>query len=161
MGNRIIKESICTSEKIAGLTDFQFRLWVHLITYVDDFGRGDARPSIIRGKCFPLRERLTNTDIAKGLAELADIGCVNLYTVGGRPYLCLPGWEKHQTVRRKISKIPAPEECNELQQSETSCDNLQKVATDCSKLLPVSRIQNPESRIQKYVARTSRAAIAL
>ena len=60
MPNRIIKDSITKSEKWSELTDFQFRLWVHLITYVDDYGRGDARPAIIRGACFPLRDRMTN-----------------------------------------------------------------------------------------------------
>nr|DAG29138.1 MAG TPA: hypothetical protein [Caudoviricetes sp.] len=32
MPNRIIKESLCDSERIASLTDFEFRLWVGLIT---------------------------------------------------------------------------------------------------------------------------------
>lgn len=32
MPNRIVKESLCSSEKIASLTDFEFRLWVGLIT---------------------------------------------------------------------------------------------------------------------------------
>ena len=83
MPNRIIKESIAKSEKISNLTDFQFRLWVHLIAYVDDYGRGDARPAIIKGACFPFRDRLTNKDIEKGLADLAGAGCVCLYTVDG------------------------------------------------------------------------------
>lgn len=32
MPNRIIKESLCASDRIASLTDFEFRLWVGLIT---------------------------------------------------------------------------------------------------------------------------------
>ena len=90
MPNRIIKESIHVSEKVNRLTDFQFRLWVNLITYVDDYGRGDARPAVIKGTCFPLRERLTNKDIEAALHGLADIGCVVLYKVDGKPYLCFP-----------------------------------------------------------------------
>ena len=43
MPNRIIKESIAGSERIAALSDFEFRVWVGLITFVDDKGRGDAR----------------------------------------------------------------------------------------------------------------------
>ena len=52
MPNRIIKESTFTSEKISSLSDFEFRLWVGLITQADDAGRGDARPAIIRAGCF-------------------------------------------------------------------------------------------------------------
>ena len=139
MPNRIIKDSISKSETISGLTDFQFRLWIHLITYVDDYGRGDARPAIIKGACFPFRDRMTNKDIEKGLADLAGAGCVVLYKVDGKPYLCFPNWEQHQRVRQKVSKCPSPDECDEKQQDAASCGELPQDA---------ARIQNPESRIQ-------------
>ena len=124
MPNRIIKESIARSEKISGLTDFQFRLWIHLITYVDDYGRGDARPAIIRGACFPLRDRVSNKDIEAGICGLADIGCVSLYTVDGKSYLYFPNWEQHQRVRQKVSKCPPPTECDMDNQSAASCGEL-------------------------------------
>ena len=136
MPNRIIKESIARSEKISGLTDFQFRLWVHLITYVDDFGRGDARAAIIKGACFPFRERLANKDIEKGIAELADAGCVGLYKVDGKPYLYFPNWDEHQRVRNKVSRFPSPEDADEGTHLSASCGELQQIA---------ARIQNPES----------------
>lgn len=110
MPNRVIKDSIHTSEKVNRMTDFQFRLWVSLIAYVDDYGRGDARPAVIRGACFPLRERLTNKDIDAALTGLAGIGCIGLYEVDGRPYLYFPNWEKHQRIQTKRSRYPAPEE---------------------------------------------------
>ena len=78
MPNRIIKESICDNEKIAGLSDFEFRLWIGLITQVDDMGRGDARPAIIKGRVFPLRERVTTKDIDAALHALAAKGCISL-----------------------------------------------------------------------------------
>lgn len=108
MPNRIIKDSIRLSEKINSLTDFQFRLWVSLITYVDDYGRGDARPAVIKGTCFPLRDRVTLKDIDAALQSLAGAGCVGLYTVDGKPYLYFPRWESHQVIRNKKSKFPAP-----------------------------------------------------
>ena len=122
MPNRLIKESIHSSEKVNAMTDFQFRLWVNLITYVDDYGRGDARPAIIKGTCFPLRERLTNKDIEAALTGLAGIGCVGLYEVDGKPYLYFPNWEKHQSIRNKRSKFPAPE------------DGLQTIASNCKQM---------------------------
>lgn len=139
MPNRIIKDSISKSERVSGLTDFQFRLWVHLITYVDDYGRGDARPAIIKGACFPFRDRMTNKDIEKGLADLAGAGCVGLYTVDGKPYLYFPNWEQHQRVRQKVSKCPPPPERSNENESAASCGELPQDA---------ARIQNPESRIQ-------------
>lgn len=124
MPNRIIKESIHTSEDVNRMTDFQFRLWVSLITYVDDFGRGDARPAIIKGSCFPLRDRITNKDIEAALRALAGIGCVSLYEVDGKPYLYFPTWESHQTVRNQKSKYPAPAEGQQLQAIESNCKQL-------------------------------------
>ena len=147
MPNRIVKESIAKSEKISNLTDFQFRLWIHLITYVDDYGRGDARPAIIKGVCFPFRERMTNKDIEKGLADLAGAGCVSLYTVDGKPYLYFPNWEQHQRVRTKVSKCPAPPENDACQQSAADCGELPQNAARIQN--PESRIQNPEYRIQE------------
>lgn len=145
MGNRLIKDSIQRSEKINELTDFQFRLWVHLITYVDDYGRGDARPAIVRGTIFPLRERMTNRDIEKGLADLAGAGCVGLYEVDGKPYLYFPNWEEHQRVRTKVSKCPAPVEVDNPPQIAADCGELPQIAARIQNPESESRIQNPES----------------
>ena len=92
MPHRVIWDYIHTSESVDKMTDFQFRLWINLITYVDDYGRGDARLSVIKGTCFPLRDRLTLKDIEIALNALAGIGCVSLYEVDGKPYLYLPKW---------------------------------------------------------------------
>lgn len=126
MPNRILKESIHTSEDVNRMSDFQFRLWVSLLTYVDDYGRGDARPSIIKGTCFPLRDRITNKDIDAALRALAGIGCVGLYEVDGKPYLYFPTWESHQSIRNKKSRFPAPNaENSQLQAIESNCNQLQ------------------------------------
>lgn len=109
MPNRIIKESIRTSRSVNGLTDFQFRLWVYLITYVDDFGRGSADPELLKGFVFPRRKSVTESSIAKGLTDLAAAGLIHLYTVDGDSYLCFPTWTEHQRIQNKKSKFPAPE----------------------------------------------------
>lgn len=108
MPNRMIKETIHDSDKLNSLSDFNFRLWVHLLTFVDDYGRGDARPAIIKGNCFPLRDRVTVKDIDAGLHALADTGCIVLYEVGGKSYLYFPSWGKHQRIQTKHSRYPEP-----------------------------------------------------
>lgn len=129
MPNRLLKDSICTSEKISGLSDFHFRLWTYLITYVDDYGRGDARAAIIKGRCFPLRDRVTARDIDAGLHVLADTGCILLYDVDGESYLCFPNWDKHQIIRNKQSKYPEPPKvesnCRQLNAIESNCKQMQ------------------------------------
>ena len=121
MPNRIIKESICTSEKLNQLSDFEFRLWVGLVTYVDDAGRGDARPAIIKGRIFPLRERITSKEIESALNHMAVIGCISLYEADGKPYLWFPTWKVHQRVRDCRPKYPEPPERGELPQVAADC----------------------------------------
>ena len=123
MPNRLIKSSIHESEKVNQMTDFQFRVWVSLITYVDDYGRGDARPLVIKGNCFPLRERITSKDIEAALNALAGIGCIGLYEVDGRSYLYFPNWESHQNIRNKASRFPGPEmvDCKQLESIDSNC----------------------------------------
>lgn len=110
MPNRIIKESIRTSKKVNAMTDFQFRFWMYLITYVDDYGRGSADPELLKGFVFPRRKGLSEATIQKTLADLATIGCIRLYTVEGESYFCFPNWSVHQRVQTKKSKFPAPVE---------------------------------------------------
>ncbi len=108
MPNRIIKESICTSETIDGLSWFEECFWYRLIVNCDDYGRFDARPAVLKSRLFPLKERITLKDVSSALTKLADIGCVVLYDCDGRPYLYLPAWEVHQTIRAKKSRYPDP-----------------------------------------------------
>lgn len=146
MPNRIIKESIHTSEDVNMMTDFQFRLWVSLITYVDDFGRGDARPAIIKGSCFPLRDRITNKDIEAALRALAGIGCVSLYEVDGKPYLYFPTWESHQTVRNQKSKCPAPADGQQLNTIASNCKQLQAIEINCKQVNAIAPVIQSESK---------------
>ena len=118
MPNRIIKESLCSSEKIALLTDFEFRLWIGLITQADDTGRGDARPAIIKGHVFPLRDRITVKDISGALHRLAAKGCISLYEIDGRSYFWFPSWAKHQRIRDAKPKFPAPPSEEPLAEAE-------------------------------------------
>lgn len=108
IGNRILKESIRTSKKINSLTDFQFRLWVNLITYVDDYGRGSADAALLKGFVYPRRNRISESDIANTLADLAGKGCIRLYEIDGESYFCFPKWSEHQRIQSKKSKFPPP-----------------------------------------------------
>ena len=155
MPNRIIKESLCDSEKIASLSDFEFRLWIGLITQADDAGRGDARPAIIKGHVFPFRDRLSIKDIDAALQELAAKGCVALYTVDGKPYFLFPGWVKHQRVRDCKPKFPEPPENSSLPQSAASCGELPQTAASCC-LNTIQSEYNPNPNQKESNARAAR-----
>lgn len=122
MPNRIIKESVCTSDTIDQMSWFEECFFHRLWTACDDYGRMDARPAILKSKLFPLKERLSLKDIQNALQKMVDIGCVITYVCDGKPYLYLPSWEVHQQVRAKKSKYPVPgETCNHLISDDIKC----------------------------------------
>ena len=139
MPNRLIKESLCYSEKIAALSDFEFRVWIGLILQADDLGHGDARPAIIKGRVFPLRERVAQKDIESAILTLAAHSCVSLYEIDGKPYYSFPKWAEHQRVRNVKPKYPLPPETDGLPQSAASCGNLRPESN------PIQSESNTES----------------
>ena len=105
---RIIKDTIRTSRNVNSLTDFQFRVWVHLITYVDDYGRGSADAELLKGLLFPRRAGVTLRQINDAIGALASKGMISLYEFDGEPYFYFPKWGEHQRIRTKVSKFPEP-----------------------------------------------------
>lgn len=110
MPNRIIKESICYSESVRGLSWFEEVLFYRLIVNADDYGRLDGRSEILQSRLFPLRRDITDKTLDKALSALTTAGMVRPYTVEQKPYLQLTAWESHQQVRAQKSKYPPPPE---------------------------------------------------
>lgn len=131
MPNRIIKESICSSDDMASLSWFEQMLFIRLIVTADDYGRMDARASIIRGRLFPLDDVTVKT-IEAGLAKLSTAGMIYLYEVEGKPYLQLTAWSRHQSPpRAKVSKHPSPDDADgPLREDASTCAQMQANDTD-------------------------------
>ncbi len=110
MPNRILKQSICSSDNIDRLTWFEEALFYRLIVNCDDYGLFDGRPSMIKNSLFPLKENLTVSTVMKAIEKLETVGLISTYYVEGRPYLSLPTWNHHQTIRAHKSKYPKPSE---------------------------------------------------
>lgn len=108
MPRRILEPTIHTNRKINSISDFQFRLWAYLLTYVDDYGRGSADPELLKGFLFPRRRGITESSIDQALTALANAGLIRLYEVNGEPHLYFPNWSEHQRIQRKYSEFPAP-----------------------------------------------------
>ena len=108
MGNRILKESIVTSDNPDLLTPFQETFFFRLLVIVDDYGRMDARPKLLSARLYPLKN-IPEETISDSLQALEKANLVFLYEVNDRPYLQVTTWERHQTIRNKRSMYPDPE----------------------------------------------------
>lgn len=128
MPSRILKESICTSDSIDQLSAFEETFFYRLIVNCDDYGRMDARPKILASKLFPLKD-IRTTQIESALRALTSAELVILYSVGGKPFLQMKTWDRHQQIRAKKSKYPSPDDsdtaseiiCNQLISDESKC----------------------------------------
>lgn len=122
MPNRIIKESVCTSDSIDQLSWFEEVLFYRLIVNCDDFGRFDGRTAVVKNRLFPLKENLTLKNVDCAIKKLARIGLVTLYESDGKPFLFLPTWNEHQNVRAKRSRYPEPENiCLQMNSDDCKC----------------------------------------
>lgn len=109
MPNRIIKESICASQNLNGISPNAEVLFYRLIVNADDYGRLDARLPIVRAKCFPLKiDSISDDEILSWLNQLVEFQLINIYSVNNQDYLQLLSWEHHQQIRAKRSKYPDP-----------------------------------------------------
>lgn len=121
MPNRIIKESVCTSDNLDSLSWFEEVVFYRLIVHCDDYGRMDARPAILRSRLFPLKT-VTDKQITNAIQSLRSADIIDLYEVDGRSYLQMRKWDKHQQVRAKKSKYPSPEEgCYQMIANDSKC----------------------------------------
>ena len=82
MPNRIIKESICTSDNVDQLTPFEENVFVRLIVNCDDFGRMDGREKILVSRLFPLKT-LKPGQLTSAVKSLVKADLVTVYEVSG------------------------------------------------------------------------------
>ena len=142
MPNRILKESICTSENIDQLSSFQETVFYRLLVNCDDYGRMDARPKILAARLFPLKD-IRAAQMEDAILALTSAELVTLYEVGGKPFLQMKKWDRHQTIRTKKSKYPDPTE------GESICLQMK---TDVSKCC-----RNPIQSESKYESESNEA----
>lgn len=129
MPNRILKESICASESVDGLSWAEECFFYRLIVNCDDYGRMDARPAILRARLFPLKN-LADRQIANMLQAVCAAGMAECYEADGRPYVQLCTWERHQSVRAKRSKFPSPPMRERANATESVCGQMHADAPD-------------------------------
>jgi len=105
MPTRYLKPGICDSEAIDKCSPVAETLFYRLLVNVDDYGRLDARPAVVRSKCFPLKDSLNNNDVLNLLKELQESGLILIYKSNDCSYIQMLKWDN--VPRSKESKCPA------------------------------------------------------
>lgn len=109
MPNRIIREGILTSPKLARLGWPEEVFYRRLLSVVDDFGRYYADAGMLRAACYPRQlNKVSDSDVGKWLRACGDAALVRVYPAeDGESYLEVVKFD--QQVRAKKSKFPEPD----------------------------------------------------
>lgn len=105
MPTRYLKAGIRDSESIDSLTPQAENLFYRLLVTVDDFGRFDARPAMIKANCFPIKDSVSINKCKDLLDELEIKELITVYWVSGKNILQMSKWDN--IPRAKESKYPS------------------------------------------------------
>lgn len=100
------------SEKIARLTDMEFRVWFTYVMAADDFGVLPMVPAKIKAGDRTLANRKP-LQIERALQTLVNVGLVRQFEHQGAVYVWSANWQEHQEIRyprREQTYFPAPPE---------------------------------------------------
>lgn len=87
-----------------------------LMSIVDDYGRYEANPQLLRSRCYPLQtDAVRVTDITRWLAACQTAGVILYYAVLGKQYLEVINFQQQQ---RSASKYPP------LTSDDAACNHL-------------------------------------
>ena len=144
MPNRILKDSICQSEKIDLLSSDAECLYYRLMVQCDDYGTYKADPRIVKSMCYPLKDSMTTTKAEKLLNELVDAGLIMPYEADGKRFLYFLNWTKHQQIKNKRSKYPMPSDSD----IEEYRSKIERCHSEKVRLCSLNPIQSNPIRIQ-------------
>src|SRR5436190_16867409 len=107
MSNRVIRDGILGSEAVNKLKDCEELFLRRLLSVVDDYGRYEARPDLLRAMLYPLKiDEVTPGHIERWLQACVEAGLVRIYEADGRDYLEVLKFA--QKLRRMIARCPPP-----------------------------------------------------
>ena len=106
MPNRILRDGILSSERVALLNWQEEVFYRRLMSVVDDFGRYHANPKLLRASCYPLLiDKVSDADVGKWLTSCVTAALVSVYPASdGKRYLQLMDFR--QQARAEKSKFP-------------------------------------------------------
>lgn len=110
---RMVYWKISQSQQLAKVSVWAKLLFTWLIPNVDNLGRADANPHIVKGTIFPLDQEITPERCKELINELHKVGLIILYSIKGLDYLCIPKITSYQKLMgnmTEFSDYPCPKD---------------------------------------------------
>jgi hypothetical protein len=102
---RSVKPEFWSSEQVMECSPVVRLLFIGLWNFCDDAGRHPFAPKQIKALVFP-GDDLTAEDVSRMLDELSTNGLVLRYSVDGKDYLQVTGWQHQKIDRPQPAKYP-------------------------------------------------------
>ena len=96
--DRLLHPRIGDSQKIAMLTDLEFRVWITYLLAADDFGVLPMQAAKIQGACKALAHKPRKA-LDRVLQRFVDFGLVAAFEVNGERFIYTPTWQSHQKIK--------------------------------------------------------------
>ncbi|MFQ5443008.1 MAG: hypothetical protein ACE5EK_00175 [Nitrospinales bacterium] len=101
---RMIYPDMFTDSRFMDLSIQAKLLWIGLIVFADDHGRGRANLKVLKALIFTGHD-IDLATIGENLGEISAKSMIKLYRVGEENYYCLPKWLKYQKLRHPKNSI--------------------------------------------------------
>jgi hypothetical protein len=95
---RILHRAAGDSEKIASLSDFEYRVWTQYVLSADDFGVMPALAFVLQADNRALRQKPTRI-VQKGLEAVIASGLILAFVHQGERYVWQHDWQDWQSIR--------------------------------------------------------------
>lgn len=137
MPTRYLKPGIRDSEAIDTLSPLAELFFYRLLVTVDDFGRYDARPSMLKAQCFPIKETVSANDCESMLIELVKADLVQVYAHGKSRVVQVLKWDnKPRAGASKFPEIDA--DCVVLYADDDTCIQMYAERKNPPTVLPLT-----------------------
>jgi hypothetical protein len=139
MPDRIVRQDILTSDPVNSLSWAAEVFYRRLMSLADDYGRYEARSSLLRASLYPLKlDRVSESDVAKWMGECSEAGLIRLYAINNKEYLEIQKFG--QRLRAMKSRYPSPS----AEHPPSSADRCQQPLSD----VDISRLKRNESETE-------------
>ncbi len=128
MPQRLLRPGIRQSKRWNRLPYFEQVFYIRLLTLVDDYGRYEADPELLRSEAFPFGDPEGNviqmTAIDSALLSFDSKNMLDLYEKDGTKYLQMTRWRERA---RTESKFPDPKTADKIPICQTNDSKCQQM----------------------------------
>lgn len=104
---RSIKPEFWTSEQVMECSPNARLMFIGMWNFADDCGRLPCSPKSIKAQIFP-SDDIDLDSVRRMINELSSNGLVLIYSVDGKDYLQITGWQHQRIDKPQPAKYPAP-----------------------------------------------------